>query len=179
LNTNSALCRSLVAIALLGTPAALAAQANPVSTAVREAAADGGKNLLAAVQAMPTAKYGYKPTSAQRSFAQVVIHIADDNRITCAAIAGTMPDSAAKVAPTDPKGQLVAALQKSLAACDSALARLQDSTLGAAVTYYGQSASRAAAVIGLVMDWSDHYAQLAIYLRLNGILPPTVHSGGK
>ena len=22
-------------------------------------------------------------------------------------------------------------------------------------------------------DWADHYSQVAIYLRLNGILPPT------
>jgi uncharacterized damage-inducible protein DinB len=167
-----------VALALLGAPAALAAQANPVSTTVREAATDGGKNLLAAAQAMPAAKYSYRPTPAQRSFAQVVIHIADDNRITCAAIAGSKPDSTTKLAPTDPKDKLVTALQKSLVACDSALALLQDAKLGDMVTYYGQSASRAAAAIGLVMDWSDHYAQLAIYLRLNGLLPPTAHSGG-
>ena len=24
-----------------------------------------------------------------------------------------------------------------------------------------------------VEDWADHYSQLAIYLRLNGLLPPT------
>jgi hypothetical protein len=29
------------------------------------------------------------------------------------------------------------------------------------------------ALVGLVDDWSDHYSQLAMYLRLNGILPPT------
>jgi hypothetical protein len=22
-------------------------------------------------------------------------------------------------------------------------------------------------------DWADHYSQMAIYLRLNGVLPPT------
>jgi hypothetical protein len=29
------------------------------------------------------------------------------------------------------------------------------------------------AFIGLIADWADHYGQQAIYLRLNGVLPPT------
>jgi hypothetical protein len=34
-------------------------------------------------------------------------------------------------------------------------------------------ASRATALIVLSDDWYDHYGAQAIYLRLNGILPPT------
>jgi hypothetical protein len=33
--------------------------------------------------------------------------------------------------------------------------------------------TKARAVIALAQDWADHYAQVAIYLRLNGILPPS------
>ncbi len=33
--------------------------------------------------------------------------------------------------------------------------------------------SSAAALIVLSDDWYDHYGAQAIYLRLNGILPPT------
>jgi hypothetical protein len=32
-------------------------------------------------------------------------------------------------------------------------------------------------LIGLVEDWSDHYSQLAGYLRLNNVLPPTAKNG--
>jgi uncharacterized damage-inducible protein DinB len=163
----------LVVAVLVAVPAVGMAQGNPVSNTARDFAKGAGANLLAAAQAMPAAKYGFKPTAAQWTFAQVVIHIADDNRITCAAIAGTAPDSAAKLAPTDPKAKLVAALQHSLAVCDSALAHVSDATLGDTVTYYGDKAPRAAAVLGLIADWSDHYGQQAIYLRLNGVLPPT------
>ena len=28
-----------------------------------------------------------------------------------------------------------------------------------------------------VADWADHYSQMAIYLRLNGLLPPTAKKG--
>lgn len=167
--------RSLAVVTLATTPAALVAQ-NSVSSALRDAATYNAKNLVAAAQAMPAANYAFKPTPKQWSFAEVVIHIVDDNHITCSGIAGVKPDSLAKPAPTDPKDKIVAALQRSFTECDGALAKLQDAALGDTVTYYGQNASRAAAAIGLVMDWSDHYAQLAMYLRLKGVLPPTARS---
>ena len=37
----------------------------------------------------------------------------------------------------------------------------------------GRTAPKAAALIGLTNDWADHYSQAAMYLRLNGMLPPT------
>ena len=33
--------------------------------------------------------------------------------------------------------------------------------------------SRAEMMFAAAEDWADHYSQLAIYLRLNGLLPPT------
>jgi hypothetical protein len=37
----------------------------------------------------------------------------------------------------------------------------------------GRTGPRAAAMIALTNDFADHYAMAAIYLRLNGLLPPT------
>ena len=37
----------------------------------------------------------------------------------------------------------------------------------------GREVSRAAAALITVDDWADHYSQVAIDLRLNGLLPPT------
>jgi hypothetical protein len=37
----------------------------------------------------------------------------------------------------------------------------------------GRQANKAGALIGLSNDWADHYSQAAMYLRLNGMLPPT------
>jgi hypothetical protein len=165
--------RSLLLVALSATPAALVAQDNPVSNAVRQVAGESSKNLLAAAEAMPADKYGFKPTPAQMTFGELIIHIQGDNRTTCAAIGGAKPAAETKLAPTDAKETLVSALQRSLAFCDAALARVNDAKLGDVVSYYGHNASRVAALIGLVIDWADHYGQQAIYLRLNGVLPPT------
>jgi len=167
--------RALVIAAVVTSP--LAAQANPVSTAIRRTAAEHSKNLLAAAQALPADKYGFKPTPAQMTFGELIAHIADDNGITCGAVGGK-PSDAAKVSGSDGKDKLVAALQASLAFCDAALSSLTDADLGATVNWYGSSTTRAMAAVGLVDDWSDHYALQAIYLRLNGILPPTARQGG-
>ncbi len=71
------------------------------------------------------------------------------------------------------KDALGAALERSLSFCRTVLARASDARLGGMVPYYGHSAPRAAAMIGLVTDWANHYGQQAMYLRLNGVLPPT------
>lgn len=171
------LLRPLAFAALLATPAAATAQGNPVSDAARMNATDLAKNLVAAARLMPAEKYGFKPTPAEMSFGQLIAHIAGDNHITCSAIAGQKPTPRAKVAAADGKEKLVAALQASMDECDAALKGLKDAAMGDTVPYYGQNYPRALAAFGLLIDWSDHYAQQAIYLRLNGILPPTARQG--
>jgi hypothetical protein len=46
------------------------------------------------------------------------------------------------------------------------------------VPFFGdREVTRAHAMFAAVEDWGDHYSQLAIYLRLNGLLPPTAKKG--
>jgi DinB superfamily len=160
----------MLAIALAPTSGAAD---NPIANSFRETASAHSKALLAAAQAMPAEKYGFSPTPAQRTFGQLVVHIVSDSRITCSAIAGVAAGPEEKLAASDPKERLVGALQSALAFCDSALAHVTDATLTDHVTYYDQPGLRVQALVGLVDDWADHYSQQAIYLRLNGILPPT------
>jgi hypothetical protein len=49
-----------------------------------------------------------------------------------------------------------------------------DAKLGDELTLFGgRKGTKAAAVIALTSDWADHYSAAAMYLRLNGLLPPT------
>ena len=51
---------------------------------------------------------------------------------------------------------------------------MDDTKLGDTIQAYGgHDAPRAWALIALTNDWADHYGAAAIYLRLNGLLPPT------
>jgi len=148
--------------------------ANPVTTAFREDASRVGKNLIAAAEEMPAGKYGFKPTPAQMSFGDIVVHLAQGNDFLCGAIGGSKAPTRAKVAATDGKEALVARLRETFQFCDQALASLDDSKLGEQVPFFGgRTRTRAAVMTVTTGDWADHYSQSAIYLRLNGLLPPT------
>jgi hypothetical protein len=78
------------------------------------------------------------------------------------------------VAAGAPKEKLVAWLRETFEFCESALAKVNDSRLGEKVPYFGeQQISRAQVMVAAAEEWAGHYSQLAVYLRLNGLLPPT------
>ncbi len=147
--------------------------ANPVSGTVKGQVARFTKNMVAAAEAMPAEKYGFKPSPEMNSFGHLVMHIAQSNNLFCSKISGAAaPD--VKYAESDPKDKLVAALKASFEYCTTALEKVDDSKLGEQMMLFGnRPGSRAAAMIFLYGSWTDHYATEAIYLRLNGILPPT------
>jgi hypothetical protein len=75
---------------------------------------------------------------------------------------------------TDAKDKLVSGLKASFDFCADALSKMDDSKLGETLEiFHGHQASRAWASLVLASSWADHYAEAAMYLRQNGILPPT------
>jgi DinB superfamily len=154
-------------------PPDLTPVANPVSAFLKAGVARYGKNMISAAEAMPAEKYGFKPSPEMNSFGHLVMHIAQSNNTFCAKISGqTAPE--VKMAETDAKDKLVAAIKDSFAFCTTALANVDDSKLGEQFVLFGnRPISRGGALVALGGSWTDHYATQAIYLRLNGILPPT------
>ena len=152
---------------------AAAPVANPVSATVKQQLPRFEKNMVGAAEAMPAEKYSFKPTPEMNTFGHLVLHITQANNALCSKISGA-PAPDVKTADTDGKDKLVAVLKASFEFCTTALTGVDDSKLGEQMTLFGnRPASRAAALIGLSGSWSDHYATEAIYLRLNGILPPS------
>jgi uncharacterized damage-inducible protein DinB len=147
---------------------------SPVSDALRSIAQRSSKNLIAAAEEMPADKYGYKPTPAQMSFGKVITHLAGGNDFLCSTIAGTEAPKHPEINEKAPKDKLIARLRESFEYCESTLAKVNDSDLSGKVSFFGEGkVSRAEAMFAAAEDWADHYSQLAIYLRLNGLLPPT------
>jgi hypothetical protein len=147
---------------------------NPVSMVVREMLDRQQKNLIAAAEEMPAAKYTYSPTPEQMSFAHLVTHIAESNYHLCSLLADVPAHKAWDPSGKEGKDELVAALKDSFEFCGKAVAAMDDSKLGDTVKgHHGESAPRAWAAIALTNDWADHYSAAAMYLRLNGMLPPT------
>jgi len=150
------------------------AQANPVATAFRDYVKEEGKNLMAAADDFPADKYGFKPTPAQMSFGDVVVHLSQGNDYLCGTIGGAKAPTRTKVESSATKDVLVARLKETFAFCDQALAGLDDSKLSEQLPFFGgQKMSRAGVMTVTTADYADHYSQAAIYMRLNGMLPPT------
>lgn len=147
---------------------------NPVAGAVRFMSARMARDLMEAAEAMPADKYGYKPTPAQMAFGEVVLHVAEGTAMMCGWIAGTTPPAAPKLTAQDAKEKLVARQKDAFAYCTSALATVNDAQLGDSVPFFGgRKLTRAAVMIILIDDLADHYSQEAIYMRLNGLVPPS------
>jgi hypothetical protein len=181
---------SYIALLSLALPASLAAQqppaatANPVTTVFRNRTLGLQRNLAQAFDSIPESKFAYKPTPAQLSIGYIAQHLASDNYFFCnnfGAMKATQ--SAQDTATADsvkakwPKAELVEKLKASFAFCESAFAQLDDAKLGEnfTMTFGTQSRTlpRASMALGHALDLADHYSQIANYMRLNNMLPPT------
>lgn len=146
---------------------------NPVSTALRTILPRQQKNILAAIDAMPADKFSYKPTPDQITFGHLVVHITESNNSYCARIADIPVPKVEELKDTDAKDKLFGAARASFDFCSTTLANVDDSKLGDYVDFGRIQGPRAMAAFFLQGGWSDHYGAAAMYLRLNGILPPT------
>lgn len=147
---------------------------DPVATSLRLLMGRFQNNTIGAIAAMPADKFSYKPTPDQITFGHLAMHIAQSNNFLCAKVADIPEPKVTEIKDTDPKDKLVAAVKDSFAFCTDALAKMDDSKLGDNVELFGgRVLPRAAGALGLAAGWSDHYGAAAMYLRLNGILPPS------
>ena len=182
---------SRAAILMLALPVSLAAQtppasppANPITTAFRGRILTLHRNLAQAFDSIPADKFSYKPTPAQLSIGYIAQHLANDNYLFCSTFGEMKPtrpeeDTATpdSVKATWPKDKLIPKLRESFSFCERALGQLDDAKLAeqTSMTFNNNTrqVTRAAMALGHAMDMADHYSQLANYMRLNGILPPT------
>jgi uncharacterized damage-inducible protein DinB len=143
------------------------------------------RNLAQAFDSIPASKFNYKPTPAQLTIGYIAQHLVNDNYLFCN-VFGDMKATrtAADTATADsvkakwPKDSLVTGLKASFTFCENAFAQLDDSKLGDQVTMTlpngnTRTLTRAAMVLGHALDMADHYSQIANYMRLNNMLPPT------
>src|ERR1700688_3039040 len=172
--------RTVVIPALLLLAASATAQTtfaqtkDPVGAALRDILPGRQKNTVAAVEAMPADKFNYKPSTDQMTFGHLVAHMGEANNLLCSKAAAVPAPKVDEVKETDSKDKLVAALKASFDFCSDALAKMDDSRLAETTEIFpGRQGSRAWASMILAGAWADHYAEAAMYLRLNGVLPPT------
>ena len=183
---------SRAVILVLGLPLGLAAQqtpagppVNPITTTFRNRTMGLQRNLTQAFDSIPASKFNYRPTPAQLTIGYVAQHVANDNYFFCSSFGAMKPTRPAadtstpdSIKATWPRETLVAKLHESMTFCESAFAQLTDANLADQITINPpggapRTLTRAAMVLGHVIDLADHYSEIANYMRLNNMIPPT------
>jgi hypothetical protein len=154
----------------LSSAGALLAQ-SPVLAEQKAAYTNNKNNLIKAAEKMPEEAYSFKPTPEMETFAQRMVHIA--NQIgTCSAMTGERKPNAA--AGKTAKADIVAGLKASFEACDAAWESMNNETAMEMIAGRGgQQRSKITAMIGNTTHNTEMYGYISVYMRLKGVVPPT------
>jgi len=138
-------------------------------------------DVVGLADAMPAEKYEFRPTDGAfagvRTFGEQVRHLATMIYMTTAIVLGEKSPYGPGANDNGPddlrtKEAIVAYLQSSIAYARTAMASLtEQNALDPLRTYFG-SQPRIEVAAGLVYHSYDHYGQMVVYARMNGVIPP-------
>ena len=171
---------SAVPVAVLAQASASAPAQPPAATVVNPISASNSKMytmlsgvVIAAAEKMPEENYSFKPTPEVRSFGQLVGHLADSQYYFCGLAAGeNNPGGGVEKGKTG-KAELIAALKEAVAYCSKAYATMTDAKGGESVKLMNQDFARLTVLSANTAHNYEHYGNMATYMRLKGIVPPT------
>ena len=146
------------------------------SQAVLESWNDIGRKLIAMAEDFPEDKYDFKPTPAERSFAEQLLHATGANYFFTNLTLGQKPP-----AEEDPKrdqfktkADVVAFVKKSFADGAAAIKTKGDNGMSDLVT--DPDSHRQVRISDMAYSFiehsGEHYGQLAVYYRVAGMVPP-------
>jgi uncharacterized damage-inducible protein DinB len=185
---KTALCFTLVStIAFAQAPPAVpkTPPAMPTSAAqVLDRALSGlERQLVPLVEAMPADKFEYVPAGGEfkgvKTFAQHAKHLGAVNFLLGAGIAGEksvvdMKDEENGPDAIKSKDEIVKFLKDSFVVAHKAFAGMKDAELIAPVQspFGSNKTTRLNLALIVTSHGMDHYGQMVVYLRHNGIIPP-------
>jgi len=134
--------------------------------------------MVAIAAAAPEDKYDFKPVPEVRSFREMLQHMVTDTHLHIGYVGGVSREEndriTAKYANAKTKAELLKGLEEAYDYGDKILADLNDqNALDIVSGMRGQQMTRIAAYMHALHDIIDHYGNLVVYLRLNGIMPPS------
>jgi hypothetical protein len=141
------------------------------------------REAVSLAEAMPADKYGFVPTGAEfaksRTFGQQVAHIAAVNYAAAASVLGEKNPVEMGAGENGPaslksKAEIVKFLKDSFVYAHKAMATVTAQNLNDMVqsAFGNNKAPRVSMVTVPVWHTFDHYGQMVIYARMNGIVPP-------
>ena len=131
---------------------------------------DATNNLLDIVTAMPDDKYVFRPVAAERTFGEIVGHIADVQFGFCD-VANHHALKRESLEKTPAKDVVLRGLRASIAACDSAFDALSDARLSEGIN----GTTLADLFITMTGHTRRETGKLVAYLPIAGVKPPEIH----
>ena len=154
---------------------AAAKPADPELKVVLDSWNDIGRKLTAMAEDFPEDKYDFKPTPAQRSFAEQLLHAAGSCYYFTNPAMGLKPPAGEdpKREQYKSKADIVAFVKKSVADGATAIQSKGEKGLMTEVVYFPGQKSRVLDIAyGIIEHSGEHYGQLVVYYRLAGLVPP-------
>lgn len=146
------------------------------SQAVLAAWNDIGRKLIAMAEDFPEDKYDFKPTPAQRTFAEQLLHAANANYFFTNAALGQKPpaEEDPKRAQYKTKADVVAFVKKAFGDGASAIKAKGDKGMSELVVdpFVNQQVRISDFAYSFIEHSGEHYGQLVVYYRLSGLVPP-------
>jgi uncharacterized damage-inducible protein DinB len=124
--------------------------------------------------AMPEDKFTFKSTPAQRDYGQQILHVAQVNFKILQAVGAKVPAPAIDLKATTKAG-IIKAMDDSFDFGTAILKEQTDQTMlqpAAMPPGFMGPSSKARIYTFLIGHTWDIYGQMAVYLRLNGVVPP-------
>ena len=151
-------------------------QALSASQAVLETWNDVGRKLTTMAEDFPENKYDFKPTPAQRSFAEQLLHAAGANYFFINLAKGEKPpaEEDPKRSNFKSKAEVAAFVKKSIADGAAVIQSKGDAGMSDLVLdpFSNQQVRVLDFAYGFIEHMGEHYGQLAVYYRVAGLVPP-------
>jgi hypothetical protein len=173
----SALCLFLFTIPVT----AAGPELSPVAKVIDQEISSLEGEFVPLAEAMPAEKFGFAPTTGEfkgvRTFGQQVSHVASVIYMVAAGVIG-------ESAPVDPgkgengpatlktKADIVKFLKGAFAYAHKAMTKLNETNLTQEVTVPWGKPTKLFLADLIVWHSFDHYGQMVVYARMNGIIPP-------
>ena len=145
---------------------------NPLTTTISIFRSNMQDKIMKSADAMPESKYSYRPTKEVRSFAEILIHVADISYILCSNVKGEATPGTA--AAKGSKAEIKAYLKGSFDYCDGVYSGFTDAHLNDPADFFGTKTNKMFVLTQVANHDALHYGNLVTYLHLNGLMP----SGG-
>ncbi|MGH9714011.1 MAG: DinB family protein [Candidatus Acidiferrales bacterium] len=111
-------------------------------------------HFVKAAEEFPEDKYNYRPAEESRTFAEIIMHVARFNHLTASSAMGRQSEDVREFG-FHSKAQALAKLKESFQELEDA-SKQKPERVG----------------LGALIHTSEHYGNLAVYYRLNGLVPP-------